>query len=110
LESRGETSSEMGVTFDNHMRHAWLPDPTSSTCKRFGILAAVGLRKWTEGVSFLGTSGTLAQSLQLDNPKKLQHKSQKQKILQSNTRRLQTMLFHNSDILDSGMTMIEANI
>jgi hypothetical protein len=81
--------------------------------KRFGILAAVALRKWktwTEGVSFLGTSGTVAQSLQLNNPEKLQHKSQKQKILQSNTRRLQALLFHNSDILDSGMTMIEANI
>jgi len=47
LESIGETSSEMGVTFDNHMRHAWLPHPTSSACKRFGILAAaVGLGKW----------------------------------------------------------------
>ncbi len=58
----------------------------------------------------MGKSGTLAQRLQLNNPKKLQHKSQKQKILQSNTKRLQAMLFHNSDILDSGMTMIEANI
>jgi hypothetical protein len=93
----------MGVTFDNHMRHAWLPHLTSSTCKRFGILAAVGLRKWkkwTEGVSFLGTSGTLAQILQLNNPKKLQHKSQKQNILQSNTRKLEATLFHNSDIFN----------
>jgi hypothetical protein len=82
LESRGETSSEMGVTFDNHMRHAWLPDPTSSTCKTFGILAAVGLGKWKNWSLVLGTPGILTQSLQL-NPKELQHKSWKWKIFRA---------------------------
>jgi hypothetical protein len=88
LESRGETSSEMGVTFDNHMRHAWLPDPTSSTCKRFGIFAAVGLGKWKNRSLVFGYTWNTYSKLAA-KPQGASTQVVETKNLQSNTGRLQ---------------------